>query len=354
MAGRGKGEAPFAAGGPTSHTPVLLKSVLDMLQPRDGARYIDCTFGAGGYSRAILDAADCQVLGLDRDPQVIRDAEPTLQHYSPRLVLKLSRFGELAEMAEGAGFAPADGIVFDIGVSSMQLDDAGRGFSFMRDGPLDMRMSGEGLSAADVVNTFDEQDIAEILYVLGEERRSRAIARAIVRRRVETPFARTLDLANLIASVMPRKRDDTKHPATRSFQALRLFVNDELGELARGLIAAEHSLAEGGRLLVVTFHSLEDRIVKTFFTERSGKAAQPSRHLPASSDQRRPSFSLLSRKAIEPDEAEIAANPRARSARLRAGERTAAPPWSRDPAKLGIPSIKAAGGRAGYTPFTKN
>jgi 16S rRNA (cytosine1402-N4)-methyltransferase len=354
MAGRGKGEAPLAAGGPTGHTPVLLKAVLDALQPGPGARYIDCTFGAGGYSRAILDAADCQVLGLDRDPGVIRDADPMLSHYSPRLVLKLSRFGDLAEAAEEAGFTPPDGIVFDIGVSSMQIDDAERGFSFMRDGPRVVRMCSDGLSAADVVNSFDEQDIAEILYVLGEERRSRAIARAIVRRRAETPFTRTLQLADLIASVMPRKPGDAKHPATRSFQALRLFVNDELGELARGLIAAEHSLAEGGRLAVVTFHSLEDRIVKTFFTERSGQSAQPSRHLPAPGDARQPSFSLLTRKPVEPDEAEVAANPRARSARLRAGERTAAPPWPRDAAKLGIPSIKAAGGLAGYAPFTKN
>ncbi len=354
MAGRGEGEAPFAAGGPTSHTPVLLKSVLDVLQPRDGASYIDCTFGAGGYSRAILDSADCRVLGLDRDPNAIRDGEPQFRAYAPRLMLKLSRFGELGEIAEEAGFTPADGVVFDVGVSSMQIDEPMRGFSFMRDGPLDMRMSSEGLSAADVVNTFDEQDIAEILYVLGEERRSRPIARAIVRRRAETPFSRTLDLADVIASVIPRKHDDPRHPATRSFQALRLFVNDELGELARGLIAAERSLAEGGRLLVVTFHSLEDRIVKTFFTERSGKAAQPSRHLPASTDQRRPSFAPVTRKAIEPAEDEIAVNPRARSARLRAGQRTDAPPWSSDPAKLGIPSIKAAGGRSGYTPFTKN
>jgi 16S rRNA (cytosine1402-N4)-methyltransferase len=354
MAGRGKGEAPSAAGGPTGHTPVLLTNVLDILKPRDGARYIDCTFGAGGYSRAILDAADCQVLALDRDPYVVQGAKPLLQHYSPRLVLKLSHFADLGEAAEEAGFAPADGIVFDIGVSSMQIDDAERGFSFMRDGPLDMRMSSEGLSAADVVNTFDEQDIAEILYVLGEERRSRPIARAIVRRRAETPFTRTLDLASVIASVIPRRHDDPKHPATRSFQALRLFVNDELGELARGLLAAEHCLGEGGRLLVVTFHSLEDRIVKTFFTERSGKSAQPSRHLPAAGGQRSPSFSLLTRKAVEPGEAETSANPRARSARLRAGERTSAPPWPLDAAKLGIPSIKAAGGRSGYAPFTKN
>ncbi len=271
-----------------------------------------------------------------------------------RLTLKLSAFGELENAAEETGFAPADGVVFDIGVSSMQLDDASRGFSFMRDGPLDMRMSGEGLSAADVVNSFDEADIAQILFILGEERRSRPIARAIVRRRAETPFTTTLDLADLIASVIPRRHDDPKHPATRSFQALRIFVNDELVELARGLTAAETILAEGGRLVVVTFHSLEDRIVKTFFAERTGRKGKPSRHLPAASGGREPSFTLITRKPIEPDEAEIAANPRARSARLRAGERTAAPPWPQDPQALGIPIIKASSGRAAYRTFTKN
>jgi 16S rRNA (cytosine1402-N4)-methyltransferase len=354
MAGRGEGEAPFAAGGPTSHTPVLLKSVLAMLQPRAGTRYIDCTFGAGGYSRAILDSADCQLLALDRDPNAIQGAQAIVQRYSPRLVLKLARFGDLAEAARESGFSPADGVVFDIGVSSMQLDEAERGFSFMRDGPLDMRMSAQGLSAADVVNTFDEQDIAEILFVLGEERRSRPIARAIIRRRAERPFERTLDLADVIASVIPRRHDDTKHPATRSFQALRLFVNDELGELARGLIAAEQILGEGGRLLVVTFHSLEDRIAKSFFAERAGKTAKPSRHLPAAGASREPSFALLSRKAIEPDDAETAANPRARSARLRGGERTAAPPWPENLAALGVPMLKMSERRQGYRTFTKN
>jgi 16S rRNA (cytosine1402-N4)-methyltransferase len=354
MAGRGKGEAPFAAGGPTGHTPVLLKSVLDMLGPRDGARYIDCTFGAGGYSRAILDAADCQVLALDRDPNAIRDAEPVKRHYSPRLALRLARFGDLAEAARESGFAPADGVVFDIGVSSMQIDEAERGFSFMRDGPLDMRMSAEGLSAADVVNGFDEQDIAEVLFVLGEERRSRPIARAIVRRRAEQPFERTLDLADVIASVIPRRHDDPKHPATRSFQALRLFVNDELGELARGLFAAEHILAEGGKLLVVTFHSLEDRIAKSFFAERAGKTARPSRHMPSAGPAREPSFAPLSRKPVEPDETEIAANPRARSARLRGAVRTAAPPWPQNTDALGIPVLKMSERRQGYRTFTKN
>jgi len=344
MAGRGKGEAPVAAGGPARHTPVLLARIIEAMQPREGGRYIDCTLGAGGYSRAILDAADCQVLALDRDPEALRGAESLTQDYSPRLILKRARFGDVATVAGDAGFAPADGIVFDIGVSSMQLDEAERGFSFMRDGPLDMRMSGEGRSAADVVNEFEDQDIAEILFVLGEERRSRAIARAIVRRRAEQPITRTLELAELIASVIPRRHGDVRHPATRSFQALRLYVNDELGELARGLAAAEEVLAAGGRLVVVTFHSLEDRIVKSFFSERAGKTGRPSRHLPDTGEAIAPSFTLLTRKAVEPEESEVAANPRARSARMRAGERTKAVLWPLDATALGVPRVKAGAG----------
>jgi 16S rRNA (cytosine1402-N4)-methyltransferase len=331
-----------------------LPSVLHHLQPKSGGHYIDCTFGAGGYSRAILDAADCRLLALDRDPTAIAGGEELARRYGERLRLRQTPFGDVAEAAGDAGFAPADGVVFDIGVSSMQLDDADRGFSFMRDGPLDMRMSSEGLSAADVVNTYGEADIADILFQLGEERRSRPIARAIVRRRQDAPFATTLDLADLIASVIPRRHDDPKHPATRSFQALRIFVNDELGELARGLAGAEAILAEYGRLVVVTFHSLEDRIVKTFFAERSGKGSKPSRHLPAAGDERQPSFALLTRKPIEPDEAETAANPRARSARLRAAERTAAAPWPADLQSSGIPSVKSARSVSAYGSFTKN
>lgn len=346
MAGRGKGEAPLAAGGPARHTPVLLPQVLAALSPRDGGLYIDCTFGAGGYTQAILDAADCRVLALDRDPSAIETARQLASHHPGRLTVKLSRFGQLAQAAREAGFAPADGIVFDIGVSSMQLDEAERGFSFMRDGPLDMRMSGEGVSAAEAVNELDEAEIAEILFVLGEERRSRPIARAIVRRRGEEPFARTLELADLIALVVPRRPDDPKHPATRSFQALRLYVNDELGELARGLAAAEETLKPGGHLIVVTFHSLEDRIAKTFLAERSGKARRPSRHLPDAGDGQPPSFVSLSRKPVEPDAAEIAANPRARSARMRAARRTEAPPWPLNAAALGVPVLKVGAGPA--------
>ncbi len=354
MAGRSEGEAPSAAGGPARHTPVLLSRVLDYLQPRDGGRYIDCTFGAGGYSRAILDSADCRVLALDRDPDAIAGGAEISRKYGAQLILQRYAFGDLADAAEEAGFVPADGVVFDIGVSSMQLDEAARGFSFMREGPLDMRMSGEGTSAADVVNSFDEAEIADILFALGEERRSRAIARAIVRRRADSPFTTTLDLAELIASVIPRRHDDPKHPATRSFQALRIFVNDELMELARGLAAAEAILHEGARLIVVTFHSLEDRIVKAFFAERTGRKGKPSRHLPSAGSADKPSFILLTRKPIEPDETETAINPRARSARLRAGERTSAPPFPDDLQALGLPTPKSVGGRPGYRSFTKN
>jgi 16S rRNA (cytosine1402-N4)-methyltransferase len=325
MTGHGKGEAPDAVGGPARHTPVLLSAVLDALQPRGGERYIDCTFGAGGYTRAILLAADCHMLALDRDPGAKAFAAPLLADFPDRFVFHETPFSALTDAAADTGFDPADAVIFDLGVSSMQLDEAERGFSFMRDGPLDMRMSGEGESAADVVNSHDEADIADILFRLGEERRSRAIARAIVRRRTETPFERTLDLADVIAGVLGRRHDDPKHPATRSFQALRLYVNDELGELEAGLEAAEHVLKPGGRLIAVTFHSLEDRMVKSFLTERSGGKGRPSRHMPDAVDTRAPTFQLIRRKAVEPDAAETSANPRARSAKLRAAIRTDSP-----------------------------
>jgi len=342
MTGRGKGEAPDADGGLTRHTPVLLHRVLEVLRPHDGARYIDCTFGAGGYTSAILNKADCKVLALDRDSRAITDGQQLVAHYAGRLRLEQARFRNLAEVATHTGFEPADGIVFDLGVSSMQLDEAERGFSFMRDGPLDMRMSAEGPSAADVVNRCEEQEIAEILFILGEERRSRAVARAIVRNRELQPISRTGELAELIAGVLGRRHDDTKHPATRSFQALRLFVNDELGELVAGLAAAERILRPGGRLAVVTFHSLEDRIVKTFFAERKAGRSQPSRHLPEAPAGPEPSFHLLTRKAIEPDEIELAANPRSRSARLRSAERLEALPIPADAKALGLPCLQAS------------
>jgi 16S rRNA (cytosine1402-N4)-methyltransferase len=354
MTSRGKGEAPEADGGLACHTPVLLPRVLEFLQPKSGERYIDCTFGASGYTRAILEAADCHVLALDRDPNAIRAGEPLVKHYTGRLTLVEAPFSELANIASQKGFTEVDGIVFDLGVSSMQLDEAERGFSFMRDGPLDMRMSGVGPSAADVVNQADEKELAEILFILGEERKSRAIARAILRNRELQPFTRTAQLAELIAGVLGRRRDDAKHPATRAFQALRLFVNDELGELVRGLEAAEHVLRPSGRIVVVTFHSLEDRIVKSFLSERAGGKGKPSRHLPDVSVLKAPSFALLNRKAIAPDEAEVAANPRARSARLRAAKRLEAAAWPVDARALGVPNLHAGTIRhRAYRTFTK-
>lgn len=314
------------------HVPVLLEQVLAALQPRDGQRFIDATFGAGGYTRAILKAARTHVWALDRDPQAIAAGAALLAGYPSRLSLTEMPFGGLLDqMAVHAG--AFDGLVLDLGVSSMQLDEAERGFSFRADGPLDMRMSSgaDGApSAADVVNTAPERLIADILYVYGEERRSRAIAAAIVRRRSERPLTRTLELADLVAGVLGRRHDDDRHPATRTFQALRLYVNDELAELARALVASEALLAPGGRLVVVTFHSLEDRIVKRFIAERAGRTPSASRHQPAAGHLPPPSFQIVNQKPLLPSGEEVAANPRARSAKLRAAIRTATPPTPAD------------------------
>jgi 16S rRNA (cytosine1402-N4)-methyltransferase len=296
-----------------------------VLAPEAGARFIDGTFGAGGYARAILDAADCEVLALDRDPAAIAAGRGLEAAYRGRLTLAETPFSLMEEAAAGIGWDRVDGVALDLGVSSMQLDEAERGFSFMHDGPLDMRMSGQGLSAASVVNTFEKERIADILYRFGEERRSRAIAAAIVREREAEPFERTGQLASLVMRVLGHRPGDPKHPATRTFQALRLYVNDELGEVERVLGAAERILKPGGRLAVVSFHSLEDRIVKRFLTERSGKRPQVSRHLPAEMKVPEPAFELQDRHGIEPTEDEIARNPRARSARLRWAVRRTAP-----------------------------
>jgi len=328
------------------HIPVLLSEILDALKPTNGASYIDATFGAGGYTSALLDAAACSVLALDRDPAAFQAGQTRVTHYAPRLTLVLAPFSDMTEVVAEQDLVPVDGVVFDLGVSSMQLDQAARGFSFAHNGPLDMRMfaSGEGggdtrqieadardrleqgSSAADVVNTFDETDLANILFDFGEERRSRAIAKAIVQRRAEKPFETTLDLADLVVRVLGKRRGDAKHPATRTFQALRIFVNDELGELRQGLVAAEQVLKPGGRLAVVSFHSLEDRIVKRFLTERSGKTPGPSRHLPMQSIQlSEPCFRIVNSRPLTPSKGELDVNPRARSARLRIAERTNAP-----------------------------
>jgi 16S rRNA (cytosine1402-N4)-methyltransferase len=321
--------------GTRTHVPVLLPEVLAALAPQAGQRFIDGTFGAGGYSAALLDAVrDTRVLAIDRDPAAVAAGRSLAERGGGRLTLIEGRFGELDRLAEAAGFAPADGVVLDIGVSSMQLDDPARGFSFQADGPLDMRMSGSGPTAADLVNEAEEADIADILFQLGEERRSRAIARAIVARRHERPFTHTLELAETVERVLGRGKIGGRHPATRTFQALRVYVNDELGELAQGLAAAERVLNPDGRLAVVTFHSLEDARVKRFLQARAGKREGGSRHLPPEAPPKQePSFRFVNPKPVSPAETEIEANPRARSARLRWAVRTAAPPWPPDAAR---------------------
>lgn len=308
------------------HAPVLLAEVIEALSPCPGDVVIDATFGAGGYTRAIL-ATGAQVIALDRDPTVQPHADAVANDFPGKFQLVRTPFSGLAEAFADSGKARLDGAVFDIGVSSMQLDQAERGFSFMRDGPLDMRMSGEGESAADIVNTWDHGPLAHILKLYGEERQSGRIATAILRRRVSEPFTRTLDLAEVVEKALGGRRGAPTHPATRTFQALRIAVNDELGELTAGLEAAEATLSPGGRLAVVTFHSLEDRIVKAFLTERSGNAPGGSRHAPVAVETRKPSFTLAFKGAREAGETELAANPRARSARLRAAVRTEAPAW---------------------------
>ena len=310
------------------HAPVLLNEVIEALEPRAGDVIIDATFGAGGYTRAILDAG-ATVIALDRDPTVQPHAEAVANDFPGTFQLIRTPFSGLAEAFAGSGEARLDGVVFDIGVSSMQLDQAERGFSFMRDGPLDMRMSDEGVTAADIVNEWDHGPLAHIFKLYGDERQSGRVATAILRRRAEKPFTRTLDLAEVVEKALGGRRGAPIHPATRVFQALRIAVNDELGELRAGLEAAEAALAPGGRLAVVTFHSLEDRIVKAFLTERTGNAPGGSRHAPVAVDPRKPSFTLRFKGAREAGDEERAVNPRARSARLRAAVRTEAPAWGR-------------------------
>jgi len=302
------------------HIPVMLQEVLAGLEPLPGAKILDGTFGAGGYTHAFLQKGS-QVIALDRDPQAIEAGQKMATAYKGRLHLIQARFSTLDEVVT----TPLDAIVFDVGVSSMQIDEAARGFSFQRSGPLDMRMSGEGISAADIVNYFEAADLGRIFHYFGEERHARAIARMIVKRRTQKPFTTTLDLAQAIEALIGRNRTGHAiHPATRVFQALRIFVNDELGELAAGLMAAERRLKAGGRLAVVSFHSLEDRIVKQFFARRCTRPA-PSRYLPQK-EQPTASFTLLFKGAKVASEAEKENNPRARSAKLRVGIRTDAPP----------------------------
>jgi 16S rRNA (cytosine1402-N4)-methyltransferase len=322
------------------HIPVLLDEVCAAVAPSDGDLIVDGTFGAGGYSAALLEAANCRVLAFDRDPTAVRAADAVTARYPNRLNVIGARFSEMAEFLriEEGEEARADAVVLDIGVSSMQIDQAERGFSFQTDGPLDMRMGGDGPSAADVVNSADVDTLADIFFHLGDERQSRRIARAIVADRVATPFTRTLQLAGLISRVLKTGKVDGRNPATRVFQALRIHVNDELGELARALVAAEAILKPGGRLVVVTFHSLEDGIVKRFLRERSGQISRGSRHAPLleANEGPAPTFTNVA-KAVAAGDVEVAANPRARSARLRAAVRTEAAVRGGEPADLGVP-----------------
>lgn len=327
--------APFAA-----HVPVLIHPLIEAVSPVGGA-WLDGTFGAGGYARALLDAGAASVIGVDRDPTALARAAAWAPAF-PGLKLLDGRFGDLDRLAAEAGAPALDGVVLDIGVSSMQIDEAGRGFSFQKDGPLDMRMGAEGPTASDLVNRLPEAALADILYRYGEERQSRRIARAIVADRAKVPFETTLQLAGLLERLLPRPKRGEPHPATRAFQALRIAVNDELGELARGLAAAEAALAPGGWLAVVTFHSLEDRIVKRFLQLRSGAGPRGSRHAPESPEEA-PRFELAPRKAIAPSEAEVTANPRARSAKLRVARRIDAPAGSVESAALGLPQVAYGG-----------
>lgn len=318
------------------HVPVLLSPILDAVSPMRG-RWLDGTFGAGGYTRAFLDAgAEC-VYAIDRDPEVFTRAEKWAGTYGDRLVMIKGTFGNLDVLANDHNATPLDGVVLDIGVSSMQIDQAERGFSFMQDGPLDMRMSQDGITAADIVNSADEEALADILYLYGEERASRRIARRIVEARKLSPFETTKQLCDVVEAALPRPKPNQVHPATRSFQALRIVVNDELGELVRGLVAAEAALADGGILAVVTFHSLEDRIVKRFIQTRS-EQARANRYAPALAETV-PQFEKISKKAIGPSKDELEDNPRSRSAKLRLARRTSAPTGDIDAKALGLPNF---------------
>ncbi|MFN4057109.1 MAG: 16S rRNA (cytosine(1402)-N(4))-methyltransferase RsmH [Roseinatronobacter sp.] len=317
----------------TPHIPVLLDPILHHLAPITGV-WVDGTLGAGGYARGLLIAGAAQVIGIDRDPLALQMAAPVQAEFGDRLRLVAGNFADLDTHAGGL----VDGVVLDLGVSSMQLDQAERGFSFAKDGPLDMRMSQSGLSARDLVNTASEGVLADILYHFGEERASRRIARAIVGARAVAPIDTTLQLAGIVASCLPRPKPGQSHPATRSFQALRIAVNAEFDALVRGLEAAERALRPGGKLAVVSFHSLEDRIVKRFFLARAGQGGRANRYAPETQAET-PRFSLIARSGVEADADELARNPRARSARLRMGQRTDAIAGPAPRAALGLPDL---------------
>lgn len=315
------------------HIPVLLRPILTAVAPVSGV-WLDGTFGAGGYTRGLLDAGADRVIAVDRDPLAFEMARDWAGEYGDRLVMQPGVFSKLDTYA-----SELDGVVLDLGVSSMQLDLAERGFSFMRDGPLDMRMSQDGMSAADLVNTTAEETLADILYLFGEERASRRIARAIVRARTTGPITTTLQLTRIVESCLPRPKPGHSHPATRSFQALRIAVNEEYNELFEGLMAAERALRPGGQLAVVTFHSIEDRMVKRFLTARAGQGGRANRYAPET-EQDAPQFTVRSRKAIGPDEEELKENPRSRSAKLRVGVRTDAPAGSIEARAIGMPQLR--------------
>ncbi|TYC51726.1 16S rRNA (cytosine(1402)-N(4))-methyltransferase RsmH [Rhodobacterales bacterium] len=346
MMALGDKKAALAAGGPERHVPVLLEEVLQWLNPAEGEVVIDGTFGAGGYSRAIL-SRGATVIGVDRDPDAIAAGQDLVKEAEGRLVLVPGQFAELERHARSSGFDGVDGVVLDLGVSSMQLDQAERGFSFMRDGPLDMRMEQAGPSAADVVNELPVRDLIRVIGLLGEEKRATTVAHAIDNARKEKPFTRTLELAQLIEKVLGRSPKKAQiHPATRTFQALRIYVNGELHQAAEALAAAERILKPGGRLVLVSFHSLEDRIVKRFFQDRTRTRGGGSRHMPEE-DVPPATFELLTRKAVEAADAETEHNPRARSARLRAGRRTDAPARELDIHAAGVPRLAEFHGLGG-------
>lgn len=318
----------------SEHIPVLLDEVLNTLAAKSGDVIVDGTFGAGGYSRAILDSTDVKLFGIDRDPAAIERAKAFKDFYGDRFSILQGRFGDMQALLASAGLDHVDGIVLDIGVSSFQINEAERGFSFQGDGPLDMRMSLEGETAADVVNTYGEEEIANIIYEYGEERKSRWIANAIVKERLENPFTKTSELAAVVVKTLGFKRKKNGksiHPATKTFQALRIHVNDELGELKRALKASVALLKPGGRLVVVSFHSLEDRIVKNFMIEQSGQKSSGSRHLPQSMEAGpAPTFEIKKKGAVKPSDDEISRNPRSRSSRLRVAVRTKVAVWEGD------------------------
>lgn len=317
------------------HIPVLIRPLIAAVAPVSGV-WLDGTFGAGGYTRELLNAGADKVIGVDRDPLAFEMAAPWTKDFGDRIELVEGVFSKLDEYA-----SDLDGIVLDLGVSSMQLDLAERGFSFMREGPLDMRMSQDGLSAADICNEYDEEEIADIIFLYGEERASRRIAKSIVAAR---PLTTTLELATIVAGCLPRSKPGQSHPATRTFQALRIAVNNEYGELAQGLMAAERALKPGGQLAVVTFHSVEDRMVKRFLQARGGGMSNANRYAPEA-EEIVAAFKVIKRKAIIADDEELSQNPRSRSAKLRVSMRTDAPAVGVDPADLGMPMKKTKGNR---------